>query len=470
MNAKSGDFNNEKLMDFPWIQTVIDYVYELFLDTQNNEHKSRIKHVLGHHPHLNLKKEELSQSINQSAHLLKKHLANDHDLPPHILAALSEDSDPELLRRLADHPGLGCETLDKLVSHPNAEVRYSAAQNPALSKDHLEQLLNDPDPSVRYQLAESPLIDPAVLTRLCSDENAYVAFRAAKTLDRFRTDKSTVPADSISGDRILIAEDDHFMRRLLEKQVQGLGYSVAGMACDGKEAVSMASTLLPGLILMDIGLPEMNGIEAAQNLKRSMPQCKIIMLTAHDEEAEIIAAFSAGADGYFLKQTDYKLLGIAMSTVLRGDSWIDPAIAPTLLRSIINKSSKTPPQSESKNRDPVVTVLNLVDDYRKTKQFDQAFILAETAVKLAQLEYGATHANAISALAKLAELHYERAEYAESEILYFRILSAKEQDLQQARGEIEKDLSTLVECAERTGNRERAATYAAWNSKLNQRS
>lgn len=103
-------------------------------------------------------------------------------------------------------------------------------------------------------------------------------------------------------------------------------FIVVGECADGESAVSMAGRLNPDIVLMDIGMPKMDGIQATIQIKEHVPKSQVIMFTSHDDDDEILAAFGAGADGYCLKDLSSENLRLALSTVFSGQRWIDPRL------------------------------------------------------------------------------------------------------------------------------------------------
>lgn len=132
--------------------------------------------------------------------------------------------------------------------------------------------------------------------------------------------------------RVLIVEDHQMtlvgLKMLLEKQEN---ITVAGEATNGLEAVQLADSAQPDVILMDIGLPEMDGVEATQQIKAKHPGQRIIMLTSKDNERDVFAALSAGADAYCMKGISIDSLSQAIQAVKEGTAWLDPAVARMVL-------------------------------------------------------------------------------------------------------------------------------------------
>ena len=105
-------------------------------------------------------------------------------------------------------------------------------------------------------------------------------------------------------------------------------------ASDGIEGVKKARELAPQVILMDIGLPNMDGIEATQRIKDFLPETKILIFTSRDSEHDIFESFRAGADGYIMKGASPEQTISAIKAVYEGVGWIDPAIAKVVFSSI----------------------------------------------------------------------------------------------------------------------------------------
>ena len=119
--------------------------------------------------------------------------------------------------------------------------------------------------------------------------------------------------------RILIVEDHTILREGLRSLLSSHpDLEVAGEAENGLEAVRSAEKLLPNLILMDLSMPRMGGIDAIREIKKRLPKSKILVLTVNDSEEYILAALKAGADGYILKDSNHAELLQAIRNILAG--------------------------------------------------------------------------------------------------------------------------------------------------------
>ena len=133
--------------------------------------------------------------------------------------------------------------------------------------------------------------------------------------------------------RVLLADDHAVTRKGIRTFIeQDQRIQVIDEATNGSEAVNLCASLSPTVVLMDVEMPLMDGIEATKTIRSSHPEIKIIMLSSHNTERIILASLSAGANGYCLKDIDDDRLITAIHCVAKGDFWIDSSIASSVLR------------------------------------------------------------------------------------------------------------------------------------------
>jgi len=126
--------------------------------------------------------------------------------------------------------------------------------------------------------------------------------------------------------RVVLAEDHQMFRQALGQVLAQNGIDLLGEACNGREAVELVQQLEPDIIVMDISMPRLNGIEATVQIRSATPQTHVIMLSRYADQKQVVRALRAGADGYLLKNDAVDELLIAISAVDRGDLYISPAI------------------------------------------------------------------------------------------------------------------------------------------------
>lgn len=138
--------------------------------------------------------------------------------------------------------------------------------------------------------------------------------------------------------RILLADDHGVVRKglrfLLESEAD---LEVIGEAADGHEAVEMAGRLQPNVIVMDIGMPRLNGIDATTQIVKTHPDVAVIMLSMHSDETYLVRTLSAGAKGYLLKDSAEEDLVRAIRSVSQGKPFFSPAIAKSLLDDYVRR-------------------------------------------------------------------------------------------------------------------------------------
>jgi two-component system response regulator NreC len=136
--------------------------------------------------------------------------------------------------------------------------------------------------------------------------------------------------------RIVIAEDHTILREGLRSLLSSnANFEIVGEAGDGREAIRYVEKYKPDLILTDLSMPRMNGMEAIREIKRESPETKVLVLTVHRAEEYILATFRAGADGYLLKDSTHSELIMAVKKVLSGTHYISPEISEKVIEGYL---------------------------------------------------------------------------------------------------------------------------------------
>jgi two-component system NarL family response regulator len=185
--------------------------------------------------------------------------------------------------------------------------------------------------------------------------------------------------------KVLIADDHRVVREGLAAILRTKeNIEIVGEAQDGQEAVEKARTLVPDVILIDVSMPRMGGVEATRIIKRELPHIGIVALTMYEEQQYIFDLVRAGATGYLLKDTDSAQIVAAIRAIYRGESLIHPSVASKILAEfslLAQRKGKKPSWVEHDLTDREITVLRLVADGKTNKEIANSLDLSEKTVK-----------------------------------------------------------------------------------------
>lgn len=180
---------------------------------------------------------------------------------------------------------------------------------------------------------------------------------------------------------LLVVDDDPMMRLGLTVALGQQGdFTIVGEAVDGRQGVEQAHLLNPNIVLMDVGMPGMDGIEATQTIKAQMPEMRVVMLTSHTDKTEIIAALSSGADAYCIKGTEVEALANAIRVAASGAAYLDPQIAQQVMQNLSPVRPKVK-GNEGFLSDRELEVLQLIVEGLSNTAIGQKLYLSPNTVK-----------------------------------------------------------------------------------------
>jgi two-component system, NarL family, response regulator NreC len=182
--------------------------------------------------------------------------------------------------------------------------------------------------------------------------------------------------------KVLIAEDHNVVREafsaLLDRYDE---IEVVGGADDGRQALEMAARLKPDVLLMDLAMPGLNGVEATAQLKRSQPGIKVLMVTGYGDDERVVEALKAGASGYVLKRSDPAELLLAIQSVFRGNSYFSADIARDgRAPSLLARAREGAPESPLSPRER--EVLQLVAEGYSSQQIAERLVVSLKTVEV----------------------------------------------------------------------------------------
>jgi len=180
--------------------------------------------------------------------------------------------------------------------------------------------------------------------------------------------------------RVLLADDHALVRAGLVKLLEAMpDIEVLGEASDGLQLLELAHSLRPDLVLMDIAMPGLNGLETTARLLKAVPGTKVIILSMHQDEQYVRQALRVGTAGYLLKDAAPTELNLAIHAVVRGDTYLSPAISRGVVSDYVTRL-----RNDDENQIPLTPrqreVLQLIAEGRSTKEIAQRLDLSVKTV------------------------------------------------------------------------------------------
>jgi DNA-binding NarL/FixJ family response regulator len=181
--------------------------------------------------------------------------------------------------------------------------------------------------------------------------------------------------------RLLLADDHRMLREGLRRSMNDQGFDVVGEARDGEEAVRLAAELRPDVILMDVTMPEVDGVEACRQVRAELPDTKVLMLTMHADQSVLANAIRAGACGYLVKDCSTEEIASAVRMAVSGETVLSPQLAASMLDEV-RKLDQAPTAEEER----IVTkreeeVLQLIADGCSTPEVAERLYISQKTVK-----------------------------------------------------------------------------------------
>ena len=189
--------------------------------------------------------------------------------------------------------------------------------------------------------------------------------------------------------RVLLADDHALVRAGIRALLQNIGeIEVVGEADDGREALRLIETLEPNVVLMDIAMPGLNGLEAASRITKEFPEVRVIILSMYGNEEYVLQALRAGAMGYLLKGARTAELELAVTSVARGETYLSPAASKHVVVDYIQRSlgAAVPSQAEPRPQERLTPrqreILQLIAEGQTTKEIARTLSLSVKTVEM----------------------------------------------------------------------------------------
>ena len=183
--------------------------------------------------------------------------------------------------------------------------------------------------------------------------------------------------------RIVLADDHTLFRQGVARLLADLsGYVVVGEAADGVEALDQIGALAPDVLVLDIVMPRLNGIDAARELTRQQADTHIVMLSAHADEMYVTRALKAGASAYVLKASGFTELVLALDAVTQGRTFVSPAVSQTLVDGLVRRGGQPAPETRLDALTPRErTVLQLIAEGLSNKEAADVLSISPATVE-----------------------------------------------------------------------------------------
>jgi DNA-binding NarL/FixJ family response regulator len=181
--------------------------------------------------------------------------------------------------------------------------------------------------------------------------------------------------------KILLADDHRMMREGLRAVLEKEGLEVVGEAASGREALALSQSLRPDVVVMDITMPDLNGIDATRRLMDESPGCKVVALSMHADRRYVRAMFAAGAAGYLVKHAASDELVLAVKAVAQGQKYVSASVAGVVIDGWVGQTAAEPAQVDRTLSPREREVLQLLAEGHTSKEIASRLAIALPTVE-----------------------------------------------------------------------------------------
>ena len=177
----------------------------------------------------------------------------------------------------------------------------------------------------------------------------------------------------------MLADDHRMLREGLRRSLSELGFTVVAEARNGAEALDLAASVRPDVILMDVTMPELDGVEATRQIKARQPDVRVVVLTMHADHDILTEAIRAGANGYLVKDCSTDEIAMAIEAVAGGETALSPGLAASMLAEVRRQENGQQPERVITAREE--EVLQLIADGCSTPEVAEQLFISQKTVK-----------------------------------------------------------------------------------------
>ena len=177
---------------------------------------------------------------------------------------------------------------------------------------------------------------------------------------------------------LLLVDDHRMLRESLRRSLEASGLTVVAEAADGEEAVRLAVSLAPAVVLMDVSMPGMDGVEAARLIRAGAPRTRVVMLTMHADDEVLARALRAGADGYLVKDCSIEEVVATVTAVAAGETTVSAGLAASMLDEVRRLAVPATTELVTRREEEV---LQLIADGYATSEVAERLYISQKTVK-----------------------------------------------------------------------------------------